>query len=472
MPARRRLAAVVLAMAAFVLLVRPVGAAFTGSTSSSGNSFVSVADFETGSLLTWGSTNRAQTVPARVDSSTGWTASAIGSVSECEIRSPGTLWCWGSNTSGQLGLGDTTTRTVPTQVGTETTWTSVSEGNSHACATRSDGTLWCWGSATYGGLGNGGTATQTSPTQVTSPSTTGWGPVSVGYGATCSTRTDTTLWCWGDNQNAQIGDGTSTNRLSPTQVTTPASTGWSSVANGDRHTCAIRTGNLLYCWGNNSYGQLGQGNGTNSSTPIQVPGTTWSALAAGQFHSCATKTDGSLWCWGQNTTGQVGNGTTTNATSPARVGTGTSWSRVAAARQHTCAGQSDSTLWCWGLNGNGQLGDGTLTARTTPVQVVVPFPTGWSLTELGAEASRTCATRADSSLWCWGAGYGTVVHPALLDGTSTWRKPSNGLNFACALRSTGALFCWGSKAAARLVTTPRRLVSCPPRSAPAPPGRP
>ena len=446
MRSRRRSAAVVfVALLALVLLavlaLPPVDAAFTASTANPGNSFSAQSDFETGYLLTWGGPNRAQTVPARIDANSGYTASAHGSGSACEIRSPGTLWCWGANSTGALGLGDTTARGAPTQVGSDSTWTSVSEGNLHTCATRADSTLWCWGTNSFGELGNGSTTAATVPTQVSSPATTGWGLLTSGWGASCALRADT-LWCWGDNQRGQVGDGTTTNRPTPVQVTVAAVSGWRSMSNGDRHTCAISTGAALYCWGTNPEGELGQGNTGAYTGPVAIPGS-WSSIGVGQAHTCGIKTDGSLWCWGTNGNGQVGVGSTTNVTSPRQVGSATTWQQVTGGQYHTCATRADTTLWCWGLNSIGQLGDGTIVQRTTPVQVTVPFVTGWSLTTIGAESNRSCALRPDTSLWCWGTVYSATIYPALLDGTTTWRKPTNGLGFDCALRTSGALYCWG-----------------------------
>ena len=159
----------------------------------------------------------------------------------------------------------------------------------------------------------------------------------------------------GGNTSGQLGDGTTINRsFSPTQV--PGSS-WSSVATGDRsHTCAIRSDGSLWCWGFNAAGQLGDGTTTNRSSPTPVPGTMWVQVSPAVDHTCATRSDGSLWCWGSNAMGKLGDGTTERRSTPTQV-PGNSWSSVATGRRRSCATRSDESLWCWGSN------DGRIDAR-------------------------------------------------------------------------------------------------------------
>jgi alpha-tubulin suppressor-like RCC1 family protein len=273
----------------------------------------------------------------------------------------GALYGWGDNTTGNLGLGDTTSpRTSPLQVGAVTTWTEIDTGNTsgydsdtgHSCATRSDGTLWCWGRNVYGQLGRGNTTDSSSPVQI--GAATDWVTLNSGSYHTCAIKTTGTLWCHGDNASA------------PVQLT---GTGWDSVSVGRRHACAVKTAGTLWCWGLNASGQLGKGDTTTRQTPAQVGAlTTWDSVGAFDDHTCAIKTDATLWCWGSSATYQVGQGNTTQQNSPVQVGSAT-WIKVAGGEDYTCGTQTDRSLWCWGDNAEGSLGQGNTTTKTTPTQV-------------------------------------------------------------------------------------------------------
>jgi alpha-tubulin suppressor-like RCC1 family protein len=194
-----------------------------------------------------------------------------GAFHTCAIRTDSTLWCWGSSESGQLGLGNTTDQDLPQQVTTPAPagWTSVTAGDDHTCATRTDSTLWCWGFDDAGQLGIGSKAQQDLPQQVTTPAPAGWTSVAAGGDHTCALRTHA-LWCWGFNRYGQLGIGSTTNQARPRRVALPAKTGWSLVALGATHTCAKHTGHILWCWGYNYYGQLGIGNSVNQDLPQQI----------------------------------------------------------------------------------------------------------------------------------------------------------------------------------------------------------
>jgi alpha-tubulin suppressor-like RCC1 family protein len=153
------------------------------------------------------------------------------------------------------------------QVNPATTWIAVDPGGAHTCSTRIDGTLWCWGNNYAGQLGLGDTTLRTRPTQV--GTATGWSHVESGYNDTCAVRDPGTLWCWGFNVNGELGVGDATTRSSPTQV--GAATMWTKTAPDDLHTCAVRGDGSLWCWGNNKAGQLGVGTRSMETAPRQVP---------------------------------------------------------------------------------------------------------------------------------------------------------------------------------------------------------
>lgn len=219
-----------------------------------------------------------------------WTLSqASDAVAQGKWPSPPSpyLWSWGSNSYGQLGLGDTANRSSPVQVGALTTWLNIAGGSYHVIATQTDGTIWSWGQNNYGQLGLGNTTFYSSPKQIGSLTT------------------------------------------------------WNKIVSGIYHNTSIKTNGTLWSWGFNLYGQLGLGNKTYYSSPKQVGAlTTWSILAtsnASALHSSAIKTDGTLWTWGSNNQGQLGAGSLTDRSSPAQVGLRTSWTKIASGNSNILA---------------------------------------------------------------------------------------------------------------------------------------
>ncbi len=297
---------------------------------------------------------------------------SAGGLHTCTVKTDHTLWCWGSNFYGQLGDATRTNRTVPVQVsGHGTDWVAVTAGASHTCAVKIDHTLWCWGLNGNGEFGDGTTTNSLVPVQV-SGHATDWAAVTAFEIRTCAVKTGGTLWCWGDNTFGQLGDGSTTNSLVPVQVSGHA-TDWAAVTAGSGHTCAVKTNHTVWCWGDNANGQLGDGGSTtNSLVPVQVSGhaTDWAVATAGALHTCAVKTDGTLWCWGDSTFGQLGDGSTTGSPVPVQVsGHATDWAAVTGGEFHTCAVKTDHTLWCWGWNPDGQLGNGSTAGSPVPVHV-------------------------------------------------------------------------------------------------------
>ena len=281
------------------------------------------------------------------------------------LKTDGTLWSWGLNTYGQLGISNLTSKSSPTQIGASTSWANIGAGARHVAAIKTNGTLWTWGRNTRGQLGDGTTVDKSSPIQI--GTATDWATTAGDY-FTIATKTTGTLWTWGRNVYGQLGLGNTADISSPTQVGT--STNWSKVTAGTGFAVAIKTTGTLWSWGLNSLGQLGQSSTTNKSSPVQVGSLTdWAEVSAGWEHVVAVKTDGTLWAWGFNTYGQLGDSTQTTRSSPVQVGSLTTWSKVAASDNHTVALKTDGTLWVWGRNDNGQLGDGTVFDRSSPVQI-------------------------------------------------------------------------------------------------------
>ena len=288
-------------------------------------------------------------------------------------KTDGTLWRWGRNRDGGLGQNQSTDYAVssPVQI-PGTTWNKIFTSKS---AIKTDGTLWVWGDNGDAALGLNDKTQRSSPTQI--PGTTwkeGYIQGSVGGGL----KTDGTLWMWGYGGTGQLGlnqGGPSANISSPTQV--PGTT-WSTLHISPYVVTASKTDGTLWVWGYANYGQLannGPGN-VNYSSPIQIPGTTWSTgedqLSGGQRDTVAIKTDGTLWTWGANEFGQGGQNTITDSSSPVQI-PGTTWSKVGMAGYGTYAIKTDGTLWAWGWNISGMLGQNQagpgLTGVSSPVQI-------------------------------------------------------------------------------------------------------
>jgi len=330
----------------------------------------------------------------------------------------------------------------------EATYTAVSAGQYHACAIRSDKTMWCWGLNTSGQVGTGtGDVLFLRPAAAGSASD--WTRVSAGGSFTCGLSSAGKIFCWGTNGSGQIGDGTAVTALTPTPVMGGVSD-WIALDSGANHTCAIRAGGEISCWGTNTRGQIGDGTTTTALQPTAVVTGPWSQVSVGSEFTCAVRGDHTLWCWGLGSSRQLGNGLTTNSSVPVQEKTlATTWASVTAGNAFACGVKLDGTRWCWGTNSLGQASDGTTTLLAQPTQVGVEAD--WTTLDAGDFAA--CGLRAPGALWCWGDGstgqtaqpgdespkLGSVKVGAGLD----WTAVSSGLRFACGIHA-GKLSCWGS----------------------------
>jgi alpha-tubulin suppressor-like RCC1 family protein len=339
-----------------------------------------------GTLYGWGgngfgqlgdgtTTLRSDPVPAARNPD--WVQAEAGFYHSCGIDVHGALYCWGNNTRGELGVDIPGFHTsVPTRVGTATGWTDVSAAGASGsqgftCGIRS-GSLFCWGWNQDGQLGVGDTAPRSTPTQV--GTTTDWTRVSAGHFHGCAIRAAGALFCWGTNFDGQVGDGTNVQRLTPVQVGT--ATDWTAVASGGAHTCGLRTGGRLFCWGLG--GTVGDGTLEDRNMPVPVgPATGWTAVGLGGAHTCAIRV-GTLSCWGENLAGQLGNGTFSEGDpTPMQVGTAADWTDVAGGAGSSCGIRANNLLFCWGV---GPSGDGTTTTYAVPTQAQFDK---WSSISLG-----------------------------------------------------------------------------------------
>ncbi len=359
------------------------------------------------------------------------TSITTGANHTCAIPSSGSLWCWGNNSWRQLGNLSNADSSVPVRVSKPSPppdrWVDVAAGLGHTCGLgvmiseeddeESSGTIWCWGQNNYGQHGNGNNLFTTTPNIIEAENGGSWNTIArTGAGAgehVCAIGGDSSLWCWGRNHNGQLGDGTTLTKLIPTKISAgPADNNrseWTSACTGYQHTCAIDSNQDLWCWGANGSGQLGLGatapEGVNQVLPSLIDqgnDGSWQEVYCGFAFSCALRFDGSLWCWGDNYFGQVGDGTRQTVNSPTMISPPDmlvgGWKQVSTGRTHTCAVGEDYSLWCWGENGDGRLGDRSTTDRAVPTRSQAQ----WSWADVTCGTAHTCGMRTDGTFWCWG----------------------------------------------------------------------
>lgn len=289
----------------------------------------------------------------------------------CAVRSTGEIVCWGLNIFGQLGDGTTTNGFTPQAVVGISNATRVFAGVLHTCAQLDDDTARCWGLNGVGQLGDGTTTDSAVPVPVlVAPSL---GSPAVNATTNCSLGADAAVRCWGSNQHGELGTGsTDSESLLPVDVTDL--TDAVSLSAGYFHSCAAITDGSVKCWGYNEEGQLGDnagGVGVVSRVPVAVSGITDATeVALGNHHSCALRSGGTVSCWGRGNSGQLGNDDVTNSSTPVDVQGLTGVASVSGGNAHTCAVTVSGTAWCWGSDANGQLGDGpSPQTALVPVQV-------------------------------------------------------------------------------------------------------
>ncbi len=337
---------------------------------------------------------------------------ATGAAHTCTL-SGGAAYCWGSDSNGQLGNGGASggaDSAAAVAVSGISQARDLAAGARHSCAVLNDGSVSCWGQGGSGQLGDN------SQTDALAPVSTQLGAlgtsiqIAAGDAHSCALLANGSIACWGDNARGQLGDGTTTQRLTPVLVS--GGTAFVLVAANGNHTCGIRASDhAVLCWGEGRYGQLGDGStGIHTAlAPSLVPGFSHAtSLSLGQNHSCAVLSSGRVMCWGRGANGQLGQGTTSDKATPVAVknydGSGMLDNAVGDAgggRAHTCVRTLEGYVFCWGDNSKRQVGDGTSNGSSTR-------PTGVAslidASEVVSYYDHVCALRTTGELVCWGDG--------------------------------------------------------------------
>ena len=407
--------------------------------------YMSAGILTTGALFTWGQngsgilgdgTTINRSSPVQIGTSS-WSAVSVGSNCMAGILTIGALYTWGNNGSGQLGDNTIVNKSSPVHIGASS-WSAVSVGYGCVAGILTTGALYSWGTnIRFNSAGDStNTNPRSSPVQV---GTSSWAAVSVGQDHTTIALQATTgnMYGWGDNTNGQLGiynaDPTFNNsQSSPIQI---GSSSWTIISAGGYHSAGILTTGALYTWGWNATGQLGDGTIVNKSSPVLIGTSSWAVVSAGYGGAFGDTTSGilttgALYTWGDNFFGELGDGTLVNRSSPVQIGT-SSWTVVSVGPNHTAAILTTGALYTWGDNFNGGLGDNTTASKSSPVHI---GSSSWIMVSAGGgfetdgDNAVTAAININKLLYTWGnnlsgqVGDGTTVtrsSPVQI-GTSSW----------------------------------------------------
>lgn len=342
-----------------------------------------------------------------------------GGSSSCAVLDDDSLSCWGYNYEGELGYGDNRDRYMPPSFGLNLgdgkTAVSVAASYAHSCAILNDRSVKCWGQNTSGELGLGDSMAHVTPpaSSINLGSGRTAKAIATGFAHSCALLDDGSVKCWGANASGQLGYGDYLKRLAPPTAVVNLGSGRSALAisAGAYHSCALLDNNSMKCWGSNSDGQLGYGDNITrpapSIAPLAFPGSlSVLSMTSGHYHSCAVLGDKSLRCWGRNAQGQLGYGDLASRLAPSTAavdfGSGTTVNSVTAGLSHSCALLSNGSVQCWGNNDEGQLGFADNNPRSAPS--AAPLSVGANRVALSVAAGRlhTCALLDDRTLKCWG----------------------------------------------------------------------
>lgn len=433
--------------------------------------FHSCAVTAAGAAVCWGSNQYGQLGSADASDAQRETAVAVAGLASdvrsvaagqshaCALKTDGSVRCWGRNNQGQLGDGSLLDRAQPVTVGgLGGAVVALALGEEHSCALLASGQVRCWGRNDAGQLGDGGTAGRTTPAPIAQPAGSAT-VLAAGAFHTCAVVAGST-YCWGRNDGGQLGDGSTANRSTPTPVSGLAA-GAVALAAGRSHSCALAANGGVSCWGSNAEGQLGDGSFNARRTPVAVAGLGSGVrrIAASLNHSCAIAGNGGVLCWGDNFFGQLGDGSDSDRNQPVAVrGAASGQSELAAGYRHACAGSTDRLLArCWGNNFSGQLGNGEFSNRLLP-RPVTGLDAG--VTSVGTGFQHSCAFAGPRGTFCWGdgssgqLGQGASQSALVPVAVAQLGDGSGGLVggqfHSCSLTASGGMKCWGRNSAGQL----------------------
>ena len=381
----------------------------------------------------------AEAAPAQMK----WKTMAHGWNHTCALTYSDKAYCWGENASGALGNNSTVDSSVPVAVDTSgvlagktilqiTTVNEYSTAGGSTCVLASDNKVYCWGNAESGRLGNGSSVNSLVPVAVDMTGVLAGKTVksiSGGYAFMCVIASDDRPYCWGENGAGQLGNNSTVDSSVPVAVSTAGALAGKTIKkldSGDPFACVIASDDKMYCWGENSNGQLGNNTLADSLVPTALymtgvlAGKTILDFDAGGWSGCAVASDKLAYCWGYGQDGTLGNGTTTDSSVPVAVSTtgvlsGKTIKSVRLGTDHACVTATDNRPYCWGTNNSGQLGNGTTTPSNVPVAVSTTGVLSDKLMQYTqAGWMSTCALGFDSYIYCWGEN----TSGKLGDGTS------------------------------------------------------
>ncbi|MBI3070640.1 MAG: hypothetical protein HYY84_00800 [Deltaproteobacteria bacterium] len=381
---------------------------------------------------------------------------AVGYNNSCAIGANGDLYCWGENDAGQIGDGTTVTRREAVLLDAGFSGVVHVATGKATYLLLGDGTLRSWGDNTYGQLGIGSVVPRLTAGSIDA------GPYGVeaakstaaGGHTSCAVLSTGDVVCWGDNQYGQLGNGSAV-ASSSDSVSVSGLSRATSVVVGDDHACARLVGGTISCWGRNDRGQLGDGTTTdrNVATPISNLGDVV-GITAGRKFSCVLRVGGDGACWGENDAGQLGNNTTVDQWNPVAIQGLPNAKRIVAGNRHMCALATDGGVFCWGRNSSGQVGDGTTTDRTTPV----PVSGLAGIQSIAVGAQHSCALRDDGTAACWGLNWNGQLGDGTAGQSTNKSVPvsvlgidagqgtsiSAGAVHSCVRYIDGTMSCWGA----------------------------
>ena len=335
---------------------------------------------------------------------------------------------------------------APAEAPTRTRF-GIFTGGLHTCLVSGEGRAYCWGGNDEGQLGTGGSGGSRS----SGPSAVGgdlrFVEMAPGLSHSCAIARGGGVWCWGENSHGQLGDRTETARAAPVRSATGHT--FRTIAAGAAHTCGVDLDGVAWCWGSDAHGQLGDGGVLDRPYPVPVAGGQhFVRLDVGWNFTCGLTESGRAMCWGDNSAGQLGDGTTTDRRRPVPVQGNIEFAAVTAGSAHTCGVTRAGAAYCWGRNASGELGDGSTSPRSTPVRVLGDE----RFVSIAAGAVHTCAVTSGGEAWCWGRNtYGQLGNGDTSDSGEPVRV-AGGHAFAsvrafgshtCATTPSGEAFCWG-----------------------------